>query len=249
MSNEEHWVAERDRAIECWRTLVGGGILGLEEFEIRLNAAYSVESQAELEELFTRFPVPAAETSGRHSGTRSPLLLAGGIVAVLLLIVLLISRSGGQAPKSSAGAPLSVAPTSAPLVAGPTKPLGIAVVAPGLFAKHDPADQCGAGNSNCYLVVRFTNKGPVPVTFVPADLKLVDLRGNATYPGAVLPRCYDIIDINAPLTLVPHAHVTVQLGYPMLTGGYPAELLGTLSLNGLSSPVPANAVSSKWGGN
>src|ERR1700691_2816167 len=102
MSGTEHWVAERDRAIECWRTLVGGGILGLEEFENRLNAAYSVESQQELEELFTRFPVPPAEKSDRRSRRASPLLLATAVVVALFLTVLLISRFGAQAPKLSA---------------------------------------------------------------------------------------------------------------------------------------------------
>jgi len=250
----EPWLAERDRAVERWRALVGAGLLSLEEFENRLNAAYSVESPQALAELLTRFPVPSAKTRDRRPRRGLYLPLAAA-VAVLILAVLIISRLDAQAPKSLTKTVLSTAPTAVPPVSGLAQALEIAVVPPGLFARHDPADQCGPfpnasgmDGFNCYLVVRFTNIGRSAVEFIPAELKMVDYWGNAYFPGSTLPPCYNTIDAYAPLRLPGGGQATVQLCYAgIMTGGLPARLQGALLLTGLSFAVPMSAVKSSWG--
>jgi hypothetical protein len=104
------------------------------------------------------------------------------------------------------------------------------------------------GGSNCYIVVSVTNTSASAVHFVPADLRMVDQSGDTYSIAPVLPKCYDTLDVNAPATLTPNAHVTVQLCYPVMTGALPQSLLGTEALDGLAITIPSESVVGTWGG-
>ncbi len=251
--------ADRERAVGSLKAAVGAGVISLDEFGERVQAAYAANSQDELELLLlTRdgLPLLVPKTppgpERRRWSSALPLVVVAIVVVLGVTLVALRSRSR---PLTKA---LSVAPSSP---SAPTPPsaasrsLLVKVVHAGPFAEHDAANHCGSfgtavsvGGNNCYLVVQFINIGSSSVGFIPADLRMVDYKGNAYSEAPVLPRCYDSTDINAPTTLGPHRSITVQLCYPVIVGALPAKLQGAFSLAGLSSPVLPTAVVGTWGG-
>jgi hypothetical protein len=137
--------------------------------------------------------------------------------------------------------------------ATPVDGLTVRTISPGVFGRHDPADECGhfgtqiqvAGN-NCYVVVQFTNVGASTRSFVPADLIMIDQNGNSHVLLPVVPACYDKIDVHAIATLKPHTSMTVQLSYPVQPNAILRDLSGGGSLQGLQLVVPKNSVLESW---
>jgi hypothetical protein len=252
--------ADRDRAVDSLREGVSAGLLPLDEFEARLDAAYQVASMGELRALVAGLPTPARHKHQRFS--RGEKLFAALVLAVWA-IVLGVAVSSGSPPsaKSNAGSHDAAPPRpkslqslhpSTPATAGD---LRVAVVNSAQFSRHDPSNECGAfgtktvvGGSNCYLAVRVTNTSLSAVNFVPADLRMVDQTGERYSIAPVLPKCFDTMDVNAPATLTPNASATVQLCYPVRTGALPRVLVGTEGLDGLSVPVPPESIEGTWGG-
>ncbi len=258
--------AERDRIVDRLRDAVGAGDLTVEEFEERLDAAYAVATSEQLLALVANLR-PARPQAERRMSNRSKALV--GAVAVLCLVIgaFVLNATTGHTPKRTANGASAPTPTSAPTSSSgvtsasvPSSPassanLSFAVVPAGAFSGHDPADKCGdfgtakvVGGNNCYLVVQFTNTSPSPVHFTPADLRMTDQTGDAYSIAPVLPTCYDSVDVNASETLLPHASLTVQLCYPVMTGALPQELQGTRTLDGLAASVPQSSVDGTWGG-
>jgi hypothetical protein len=146
---------------------------------------------------------------------------------------------------------VEASPLSAPL-----NGLQVQVIPPPTsFSSHDPADKCGGfytgypgGATNCYVMVRFINSGGSSVTFTPVDLHMIDQTGDRYMVAAVLPTCYDAVDVNASHTLQPGKSVDVQLCFPVMTGALPQTMEGSRTLDGLTLPVPGDSIEGTWGG-
>jgi len=242
----EPTAAERQLVADQLKAAVGAGALTLEEFEARLDAAYRTESREELYSLAVGIPSPTTtplQLPRASTGkTRKMVLGAISVAVVAVGTVLFFGSMSHPSPKKAAFIPKP-------------KHLAIGVVPAGAFSAYDPANTCGSfgaiipgGGDNCYLVVQFTNTGASPVSFVPADLRMVDLRGNKYFIGPVWPQCYDSVGVNSQETLKPRQAITVQLCYAVITGAIPQRLEGTFSLGGLVFTVPPDFVKDAWGG-
>jgi len=256
--------AERERAVESLKAAVRTGALSLDEFEERLQAAYTANSQDELEMLLTLHGMQLAVPKGPPKSARRRRLpvLALVVVVVVVLGVIVVEMHSRTRPlvKPSAVGPSAYSVPTVPSSAA--RSLDIKIAPAGAFATHDQANKCGPVGApvntgsgtmiedfdNCYLVVRFTNVGSSSVQFIAAQLKMDDYDGNSYTTQPVYPKCYDSIDINAPTTLEPHRSLTLQICYPVDAGALPEKFTGFFTLEGVNAPVASNAVVGTWGG-
>lgn len=238
--------AVREEVIARLKQAVTDGDIPFDEFERRVAAAHATESQESLVSLVPALSQPV-RTSQSRSLHRRALVVAGiaAVAAVALVSATVLVSS--PSPRSHGTQP------APPVIKSP--PLAVTVSPPGVYAAYGPADSCGAfgtatevGGQNCYLVLTFTNTGSSPITFEPADLRMVDLHGDTYSTSPVIPSCYDTVEINDPSTLPPKSQLTVQLCYAVMTGALPQRLVGSFSLNGLNVPVAPSTVRSEWQG-
>jgi hypothetical protein len=228
--------------VDQLREGLSAGLLTVEEFEERVDAAQIVRSTEELHALVAGLPPPRKGKSRQI--TRGQKAIVSALAFTVVLIAVAIAVSVGVHPHVDTPS-TPVSPVN----------LHVAVMPAGQFSGHDPADQCGAfgtkpvaGNGACYIVVSFTNTSPSAVNFVPADVRMVDQNSHTYSIGPVVPTCYDTIDVNAPTTLQPNADVIVQLCYPVVAGALPQTLQGTHALSGLTQTIPPDSIVSTWGG-
>jgi hypothetical protein len=249
--------ADRDQAVDCLREGVSAGLLTVDEFEERLNAAYLVMSVQELHDLVMGLPRPARRKEAGTARRKWALLGGSALVVCILIVVAAVVTAHAPGARTTPTAPASPFPTSPVPASTPAAPgdLAISLAPAGPFRHHDPANECGAfgtartpGGDNCYVVVEVTNISSSAVNVVPADLSLVDQNGNTYAIAPVAPACYDTVDVNAPATLAPKARLAVQLCYPVQTGALPQHLVGSHTLNGLTVAIPSGSVNGTWGG-
>jgi hypothetical protein len=251
--------ADRDRTVDRLREGVSAGLLTVEEFEERLDSAYILRTTEELDALVVGLPLPARRNNGRMTRSQKATLLGVAAIAVGLVVAAMVGFSSLHArlPAKPSAQTATTSPRDSFIPSTPAAPsdLAIGATTAGGYARHDPANQCGAfgttttiGGENCYIVVQFTNTTASAVNFVPADLSMVDQNGNTYSVAPVTPMCYDTVDVNGPVALKPGAHVSVQLCYPVMVGALPRILQGSRALQGLSEPITPGSVVGTWGG-
>jgi len=251
--------ADRDRAIEVLNNAVAIGQLTPDEHGARIQSALEAVTVADLAGLTK--DVEGPPRTKRRPQVRGRVVIACVLAAGLAAVLTAVGHSGSVRPGGSAGQGTSTPATLPPALVVASRPsdvvggISIAVVRPGPFASHDPADYCGpfgteypGGGENCYLVVEFTNRSTAPVGVVPGDIKMVDQTGDTYRVSPVEPRCYDSVDVNESQVLPPKRSLTVQLCYPVMTGALPSRMEGSGLLEGLSLRVPPDSVVGTWGG-
>ena len=241
---------------------VSAGLLTVDEFEERLDAAYIVSSTEELHELVAGLALPPQRKKRPKKAVVTALAFTVGVTAIALAVSANVHphKATATPTKKTTTSHTQARSSSQPVSLPPSVPasasdLSVVVMTAGEFSHHDPANQCGAfgtktivGGENCYIVVRFTNTTSSAVNFVPADVRMVDQSGNTYSIAPVLPKCYDTTDVNAPAVLTPSADLTVQLCYPVMTGALPQTLQGAQALDGMTVSVPSGSVVGRWGG-
>ena len=80
---------ERDRTVDRLRDAVSAGLLTVEEFEERLDAAYAADTRSELDSLIANLPPPKTDPA-RRTTRRIWGILAGTAVAAVAVVVFAI---------------------------------------------------------------------------------------------------------------------------------------------------------------
>jgi hypothetical protein len=260
---------DRDRTLEVLSDAIAVGRLTLDEHDLRAQAALKAVYVSDLSKLTVDLSLEVATPRRWNQAHRPAIIGVLALVVVMIVLIFALGRNNGPQIAISPGtgtATTTLGPSTAiassaanSVPPSPASPAGdgltIRTVPPGAFGTHDPADECGEfgtattiGGNNCYVVIQFTNVSNGPVTFTPADLKMVDQTGDTYSLAPTLPVCFEEIDVNAPMVLQSNAQSSIQYCFPVMTGTLPQTMKGTLSLAGLFLTVPTSSIVGTWGG-
>lgn len=259
---------DRDAVLDVLAKAVSDGKLTLEEHDARSQLALQATQIADLKALTSDLVAPPRAPEQRSSSRTGVVAVVGLILIAAVIIGVAVGHRSptGSVTQTTVATPGELPPSTAvsseAAYKGTPSPLSpvadgltIRTMPPGVFGKHDPADECGAfgtattvGGTNCYVVVQFTNVTASAVTFTPADLRMVDQTGDTYRIGPILPACYDTVDMNAPQVLAPKAQLTIQWCTGVMTGALPQTIKGTGSLAGIVLRVPPTSIFGTWGG-